>query len=250
MVVAMPPSLPLSLVTEKERQPPQQQSGRPSSKRSLQFNLPAEDMPSAEESTWNATTNDDDDDFFFDFIESPCVVKASNDAFSFQDYQEFGLLCNETFFGGCNYDSMDDLQQNLESAAENAVVEWTIVFDYEIYYAGDPIPAVDHVETIILKHLSEIIGLNGCLEEDETLGDDNTSITPAATVSASRAGNYGHGRGQSAYVSQASDIGYRRKTMEYVHDFSEEELSRMAAISSDPSDVLDPDYSEYINTRH
>lgn len=203
--------------------------------RSLQLPLPAEPQEplNPELLTTAANVTNDDEGFFFDLYESPCLLKASNDAFDYQDYQEFGLMCNATFFGGCNYDNMTALQQDLKS---DSVVEWTIVFDYEIYYTGDPIPAVEQVENIILEHLSEITGLNGCSGEKHNAGADSTTQT--GSVTSSRVTN---DRQAEALI----DKGYRRrKTTEYTHDFTEEELSRMMAISSDPTDLLDPDHSK------
>jgi hypothetical protein len=117
------------------------------------------------------------------------------------------------------------------------VVQWTIVFDYEIYFTGDPIPAVEQVENIILDHLSEITGLNGCSGEEYNEGADSTNQTGSMT--SNRATNH-------VKVETLIHKGYRRrKTTEYIHDFTEEELSRMMAISSDPTDLLDPDHSKY-----
>jgi hypothetical protein len=199
-------------------------------KRTFQRTLSAESQETLDATPPTTTTNvtNDDEELFFDLYESPCLLKASNDAFDYQDYQEFGLMCSENFFGGCNYDNMTDLQQDLNS---ESVVEWTIVFDYEIYYTGDPIPAVDHVETIILEHLSATTGLNGCSAKESNITVPTVSLTSSGAV---------NGAG-----GLATDIGYRRRqTMEYIHDFSEEELSRMMALSSDPNNMLDPDYSE------
>lgn len=186
---------------------------------------------------------------FFDLYESPCVVKASNDAFEYSDYETFSLMCNETFFGGCHYESVAEIKQDQDSQESN-IVEWKIVFDYEIYYTRDPIPAVEHMESIVLEHMSEITGLNGCgggddgEEEKEDISDiaftrvenNDTETGTSATTTMGRVGAY--------------DGGYRRKAQsktdkEYFHDFTDDEMERMMAISSDPSDVLDPDHSKY-----
>ncbi|KAL3925770.1 MAG: hypothetical protein SGILL_000188 [Bacillariaceae sp.] len=183
---------------------------------------------------------------FFDLYESPCVVKASNDAFEYSDYETFSLMCNETFFGGCHYESVAEIKQDQDSQESN-IVEWKIVFDYEIYYTRDPIPAVEHMESIVLEHMSEITGLNGCgggddgEEEKEDISDiaftrvenNDTETGTSATTTMGRVGAY--------------DGGYRRKAQsktnkEYFHDFTDDEMERMMAISSDPSDVLDPDH--------
>jgi hypothetical protein len=202
-------------------------------KRSLQVTLPAEKLQQPLDKvqpTTTTTTNvtNDDEELLFDLYESPCFLKASNDAFNHQDYQEFGLMCNETFFGGCNYDNMTALQQDLNS---KSVVHWIVVFDYEVYFTGDPIPAAYDVETIILEQLSEIAGLNGC-------------TTPKVTSTASRTTNH---KEEGGVGGLTIDNGYRRRQMmEYMHDFSEEELSIMMAISSENNNKLDPHYSECI----
>lgn len=236
MTVAMPPPL-LDAMSQ-----PENALNNRSVKRSLQLSLPSDESTDTAQTPNNNTTGDDEP--FFDLYESPCLVKASNDAFSYQDYQDFGRMCNETFFGGCSYDDVADLQQDLDT---ESVVEWTIVFDYEVYYTGDPIPAVDHVETIILEHLSEITQLNRCLEEENDnneAGGGGTTVTTVASLSSGRVGILGR-EGIAPEKEVASDNGYRRRTTEYIHDFTDEEFSRMVAISSDPGDVLDPDYSEY-----
>jgi hypothetical protein len=87
--------------------------------------------------------------------------------------------------------------------------------DQYTYHRGDPIPAVEYLETIVLEHLSEVVGLTrrDC--------DDGVGII---------------------IISSSSS----RNTGRYHHDFNDNELDRMMAISSDPVDVLDPDYGKCV----
>ena len=87
--------------------------------------------------------------------------------------------------------------------------------DQYTYHRGDPIPAVEYLETIVLEHLSEVVGLTrrDC--------DDGSSSSSSSNSSS-------------------------RNTAGYHHDFNDNELDRMMAISSDPVDLLDPDYGKCI----
>jgi hypothetical protein len=280
--VAMPP--PLLIVSEQRQQQLQQRQKR----RSL-LTISAE--PDQEDNSNNDTsaimTNDDDnssnnnnnndidnstgillvdptdDDeeelLFFDLYQSPCIVKASNDEFTVADYQAFTVMCNETFFGGCLYDTLQELEQEKATSSTSSIVNWTIVYDYEIYYdadMADPIPAIQHLETIVLEHLSEITGLN---EENCDLEQGNvTSVTEdqgkEEDFTISFMSSNGGGRMGSYGAEEVEGDDYRlrrflrdnyhrpRKVTEYLHDFTDEELSRMLAISSDPSDELDADH--------
>jgi hypothetical protein len=184
-----------------------------------------------------AEQDDPTEHLFFDLYESPCLVKASNDAFSYQEKEEFLTMCNETFFGGCQYETLGDMVQDVQS---EAVVEWMIVFDYEIYYTQDPIPAVDHLESMLLEHLSEVTGLNGCDDD----GQDDTSDIAFNRVDDA---HHHNGTTTATAMGRGSDYGYRQRkaqTKDYIHDFSDKEMERMVAISSDPTDQLDPDHSE------
>jgi hypothetical protein len=80
------------------------------------------------------------------------------------------------------------------------------------YHRGDPIPAVEYLETIVLEHLSEVVGLT---RRDCDVGGGSSSSSS-------------------------------RNTGRYHHDFTDNELDRMMAISSDPVDVLDPDCGKCI----
>jgi hypothetical protein len=87
--------------------------------------------------------------------------------------------------------------------------------DQYTYHRGDPIPAVEYLEMIVLEHLSEVVGL--------TRRDCDDGVGISSTISSSS-----------------------RNTERYHHDFNDNELDRMMAISSNPVDVLDPDYGKCI----
>jgi hypothetical protein len=179
--------------------------------------------------------DDDDDDLFFDLYKSPCLIHASNDEFTFADLQVLSRSCGETFFGGCYnnetelIDAMGTVGGSTDGGGEggdNGMVVWTIMFDYEVYYPSDvvdPIPAIDHLETIVLEHLSEVTNLNQCNGTTE-----NTD-------------------GGAAAAGNTTERLLQQTTSEYLHDFSEDDLERMMAISGDPSDTLDPDYGTCTN---
>ena len=98
---------------------------------------------------------------------------------------------------------------------------------------GDPIPALEYLETIVLEHLGEVVGLSrrGC-------DVDDADSTP----------NDGDGDGDGdgdAPGSRKSISDRKRRTGRYQHDFSDEELEQILAISSEPRDVLDPHYGTY-----
>jgi hypothetical protein len=216
------------------------------------FTLPAQPGEEQEDdinSNDYNTTTDDDDVLFFDYYESPCLVKASNDEFTFLDFQNFRTLCNETFYGGCLYENKSQIIQQVEeddesSSASPSIVEWTITYDYEVYYPRnetDPIPSIQHLETIMLEHLSEIIGLqnHNCTDDDDD--HDNNNIDEK-TVTTPRAGvDSGSRSGGGRLVDY---FGERRRisTNEYLHDFTDEMLQIMLAISSEPSDMIDPEF--------
>ena len=88
--------------------------------------------------------------------------------------------------------------------------------DQYTYHRGDPIPAVEYLETIVLEHLSEVVGL--------TRRDCDDGISSSSSSSSNSS----------------------RNTEGYHHDFNDNELDRMMAISSDPVDLLDPDYGKCI----
>ncbi|KAG7338303.1 hypothetical protein IV203_024011 [Nitzschia inconspicua] len=239
MAVAMP--LPLNAISSQQSQQTSRIGAR-SLEQSIQFRLSQKNIENVEDTQPASRTNDTNDDdiqILFDVYESPCAFKASNDAFSSHDVQEFTLLCSETFFGGCTYDTFEEIQNDLDTGS---VVEWTISFDYEVYYTGDPVHAVDHLETIILNHLSESTGLNGCPKDGDENGTSIPVTTPSVTRSSGRFKNFGKGRG--GHPKQfVKNTGYRRNTKEYIQQFSDEEQSRIVAISSGPRDILDPDYN-------
>ena len=160
--------------------------------------------------------------------------------------------CGTTFFGGCRFLGLDALEdaiaideiESSSAAPQHSYANWTVVYDYEIHYVdnsnsgrkrnsysysntgyvsndepdesphtrGDPIPALEYLETIFLEHLGEVVGLSrrGC--DADT--DPNDAVAP----------------------------GGRNSISSRNHDFSDEELERILAISSEPKDVLDPDY--------
>ncbi|KAL3923513.1 MAG: hypothetical protein SGILL_001614 [Bacillariaceae sp.] len=170
------------------------------------------------------------EELWFDLYESPCVVKASNDEFSYSDMQAFSQ-CNETFYGGCHY---QDSEEVLEDVQTGAALEWQIHFDYEVWILkskdpadiADPIPAVDHLETIMLEQLAEITSLNGCGHEDEDIAlgrvDGNITVSTTAATTLGR---------------QNNGYDYRRQaqTREYAPN---EEMLRVVAISNQPKDHL------------
>jgi hypothetical protein len=90
--------------------------------------------------------------------------------------------------------------------------------DQYTYHRGDPIPAVEYLETIVLEHLSEVVGL--------TRRDCDDGISSSSSSSSSNSSS--------------------NTTEGYHHDFNDNELDRMMAISSDPVDLLDPDYGKCI----
>lgn len=157
---------------------------------------------------------DTDDDLHFDLYKSPCLIRASNDEFTFAQHEAFSESCGDTFFGGCFNNETELIAAMAQSeiaggGEDGGVVAWTIMFDYEVYYPSnvvDPIPAIQHLETIVLEHLSKVTTLNQCNGTDDT----------------------------TARLLQT--------TSEFSHDFSEDDLKRMIAISGDPIDTLDPDY--------
>ena len=225
---------------------------------------------------WLVELEDENDDvFYYDLYVSPCrgITKASNDNLmdqkdvdainddqgrefaisytngggpnkesdlykTFQYYFDDLEYCGATFFGGCLYYDLEELQDAIESTPmTESFVNFTVVYDYELHYAqrkegvsndeddivigrrfpaikafepkpADPIPALEQVETIVLEHLGDVIGLSrrGC--------------DPSGRVS----------------------IGRERRSDSNQHDFSKEDLDRMIAISSQPIDFLDPDH--------
>lgn len=138
-----------------------------------------------------------------------------------------------------------ETENNPESPSSDnsspSYVTWNVMYDYELHYAdakrseisndaatsevlsaneenqqeqvirADPIPALEYLETIILEHLAEVVGLTrrGCDPND-------------------------------------SSMGVSKNRRSYQHDFSDEELERMLTISSKPYDYLDPDHVDCI----
>jgi hypothetical protein len=157
--------------------------------------------------------------------------------------------CGTTFFGGCRFVDLEELEDAIDideteitaaeaaspssSAPQHSYANWTVVYDYEIHYIdnsgsgtvsndsteessskrGDPIPALEYLETIVAEHLGEVVGLS------------RRSCDPNDTSG-----------GRSSISSR------KHRARKYQHDFSDEELERILAISSEPKDVLDPDH--------
>eukprot|EP00536_Pseudo-nitzschia_multiseries_P001302 jgi/Psemu1/322015/estExt_fgenesh1_pg.C_160020 len=190
------------------------------------------------------------------------------DYYYYYDDMEY---CGSTFYGGCRFPTQTALtdaiareeeEEEYRSRAANddddeasppsppqSFVNWTVVYDYEVHYIdsyrsrsststststplpgsestamrhsnyreqqeqhrGDPIPAINHLETIVLEHLGEVVGLS--------------------RKECSNSNNNKHRNSNSS---------------SYHHDFSDDQLERLMAISSDPGDVLDPDHANCI----
>jgi hypothetical protein len=211
---------------------------------------------------------DTDDVSFYDLYLSPCrgVLKASNDELldhvdvnqmnddternyiisynngggngdvdkdsdlykAYYYYFDDIEYCGATFFGGCRFKALAQLQDAFdEPSSPQSFATFTVVYDYEMHYVQntfgevvgsdgdalsfssekapknvDPIPALQHLETIVVEHLAEVVGLS----------------------------------------RRACDPSGRQS---YVHDFSDEELGKMLAISSEPTDFLDPDHGTF-----
>ena len=188
-----------------------------------------------------------------------------NDLYNTYNYYYDDIeYCGATFYGGCRFSDLDELEVATRDMSLSIPIDtlpsnvnFTVMYDYEIHYVdgssgaklsegmkgvdgiqetstssfattgggsneseggkidepqppkrGDPIPAVEHLETIVLEHLGEVLGLSR--------------------------------RGCDSDSSSSSSIS---KSQTYKHDFSDEDLSRILAISSEPKDVLDPDHS-------
>ena len=173
--------------------------------------------------------------------------KASDLYKSFSYYFDDMEYCGATFFGGCRFSDLDDLTSASLSSPTESFMNFTVTYDYEIHYINnrqteslvsndsednaaqssftntnffpirsqrekhhppDPIPALEAVETIVVEHLGEVVGLSrrGC--------------DPSGRVS----------------------IGRPKQRNTYRHGFSDKDLNRILAISSKPKDVLDPDH--------
>jgi len=197
--------------------------------------------------------------------------KASGLYSSYQYYFDDIEYCGSTFFGGCRFRDLEELEDttlqanNSPALTPQTYVNWTVMYDYEMHYIdsrgrkqngnaiqaeismrNDPIPALQHLETIVVEHLSEIVGLNrrGCDFDD------------ASSIKKRQRYQQKYGRSNNNIIRQkyqqdfagGSSIGRYddgdniNKSRNYKHDFSKEELERMLAISSEPKDVLDPDH--------
>ncbi len=247
---------------------------------------PISPLPSQDRSLLELDVDDDGDAYFYDLYQSPCrgVIRASNDEIldpkeihnitnnadndyvisytnadgankesdlykTFHYYFDDLEYCGSTFYGGCQYWDLEDLKDEMDRAKEMPSIvpvsfaNFTIMYDYELHYArrpadgisndeddnfsgrripvprpqqekpADPIPALELIETTVLEHLGAVVGLSrrGC--------DPNGRVS----------------------------IGNPPRNYRMQHDFSEQDLDRMMAISSQPKDVLDPNHGTLCN---
>eukprot|EP00535_Pseudo-nitzschia_heimii_P008601 CAMPEP_0197176730 /NCGR_PEP_ID=MMETSP1423-20130617/2550_1 /TAXON_ID=476441 /ORGANISM="Pseudo-nitzschia heimii, Strain UNC1101" /LENGTH=564 /DNA_ID=CAMNT_0042626139 /DNA_START=112 /DNA_END=1806 /DNA_ORIENTATION=+ len=197
------------------------------------------------------------------------VITRFNNANKQNDlYKKDMEYCGATFFGGCRFSGLEDLEDMIREMspsfpihASTSTVNFTVMYDYEIHYIdnsgdaerldftngvngkedattpsspstsadggsntskksmisepksrnrGDPIPALEHLEIIVLEHLAEVLGLTS----------------------------------RGCNLEESSNSSSMRRN--YQHDFSDEDLGRILAISSEPEDLLDPNHANCI----
>ena len=176
--------------------------------------------------------DDDDEKNIFDVYESPCTTHASNEEFSATDIDNFSA-CEETaFYGGCLYDSIDELQQRERVVVSPSTMTLTtevvsppfhtldVTFDYELYYrvSANATRAMALVSGTMLEHVASVTGLtkdNGCTTDDSS--------------------------GDSRLVEANQDEQENRRS----RLFTNEELDRFVAVSNLQTDYFDPDFCKY-----
>ena len=172
---------------------------------------------------------DDEQQNIFDVYESPCTTHASNEEFSATDIDNFSA-CEETaFYGGCLYDSIDEVQQRERVVVSPSTMTLTtevvsppfhtldVTFDYELYYrvSANATRAMALVSGTMLEHVASVTGLtkdNGCTTDDSS--------------------------GDSRLVEANQDEQENRRS----RLFTNEELDRFVAVSNLQTDYFDPDF--------
>ena len=174
-------------------------------------------------------TDEDEDDTQFSVYKSPCTIEVSNDLFTAAEYDEMEI-CEQTFYGkDCNIvedETTTPFEVMSNRGDDSSIHQLNVTFDYELHYDPDANikRALASLEATMVQHLAFATRLDDCSDKE---GRGKERLRRLQRRRNLQQGNKEEGSGSSAI-------------------FTDTELSRIQAISSEPIDIQDKDWGAYL----
>ena len=169
--------------------------------------------PNRELAEGNNEEQEEEEESSIDFARytSPCFEAVSNEEFTEEALEGFqNGACFDangeirTFYGGC-FESSEDLLTNYNDGTDSKILPLEIGFDFELYLSkatANTGEAIDSLEGIMIEHMGAIAGLKDC-------------------------------------ASETHEQVRRRDLAKQYHDFTDGELDKFLAVSSEPISKYD-----------